>query len=192
MNKPIFIAEIKTKSPFGFESKYCFKALADYAIKYGDWVSVHTNALWNGSFDALNYVRGLTNKPILAKGIHSKNDEIRKAFEYGADYVLVVDRIIEKDSGGINVDRIIHELGINIQDIPQLYACEPLKYAYNSRNLKTGLPKKLNDYAKYRQAYKWICAASGIRTPKDIQINYSNCDAYIVGENLVDFCQKLL
>jgi len=185
MKKPIFIAEIKTQSPFGFKSDYSFHGLMECAIKYGDWISVHTNPLWGGSFDAIEYVRRFTNKPILAKGFHSKDEDIRNAIVAGANYVLVVDRIPEYN---FRADCCLHELGKNIQDIPQLYADKPLKYVYNGRDLNTGLPKSLSDYQKYRNKYEWICGASLIRHYSDVQRLYPNCDAFIVGENLVHYC----
>jgi len=83
------IAEVKTESPFGFKSEKSWDELFGIASKIGDIISIHTDARWGGSFDLIKKARGLTDKKILAKGIHAKDEEIRKAIEAGADYVLV-------------------------------------------------------------------------------------------------------
>src|SRR5438552_1095911 len=90
--KPIFIAEIKTKCMFGFESKYSRSTLTDKALEYGDWISVHTDPRFGGSFDDIYAIPREPDKPILAKGFHSHDDDVEKAIDLGADYVLTVDR----------------------------------------------------------------------------------------------------
>ena len=186
--KPIFIAEIKEKSPFGFKSSYTFNALMSLAVDKGDWVSIHTNPLWGGCFEAIEYVKKYTNKPILAKGIHSKDDDIKRALDYGADYVLVVDRIPKE-----NITKCLLEFS----DLFMLERCldyyrscnDLLKFVYNSRDLKTGNSKDIS-----KQLYEsvnsglWTCQASGIKSPKDI---YSDVNAFIVGENLVEYCSYI-
>ena len=47
------------------------------------------------------------------------------------------------------------------------------------------------DYQKFRKKANWLCGESLIKTPKDIQIYYPECDAFIVGQNLVEFCKEL-
>jgi indole-3-glycerol phosphate synthase len=184
--KPIFIAEIKEKSPFGFKSEHIFYNLMGTAIEFGDWISVHTNPLWGGSFEAIEYVRKYTNKPILAKGIHSKDDDIKKALDYGADYVLVVDRI---PNYAYMADKLLIEIGDNLSKLkvlPNFY-----KYVYNGRDLKTGERKKEDKYSGYRKTCNWVCGASLIKHPANAQQLYPNCDAFIVGENLVQYCSYL-
>lgn len=109
MKNPIFIAEIKTQSPFGYRSKDTFVDLMEIAIMHGDWISVHTNALWGGDFDAISFVRRNTNKPILAKGIHSTDDDVLRAIDHGADYVLVVDRLSVPYANKVR-KQVIHEI----------------------------------------------------------------------------------
>ena len=93
IRKQKLVAEIKTKSPFGFSSDESWDELAEAAIHFGDIISVHTDPKWGGSFDLIEKVRAMTDKPILAKGIHSNDEEVREAIKRGANYVLVVDRI---------------------------------------------------------------------------------------------------
>ncbi len=195
--KPIFIAEIKTQSPFGYKSEHTFISLMQYAIKYGDWVSVHTNALWGGDFDAISFVRKNTSKPILAKGIHWTNDDVNKAFDHGADYVLVVDRYPTSAESGkpINLSddrksRILHEIDFNRvkKNIDFNPHWTEIKYVCNSRDLRTGLPKmkwELDDFIKLGV---WTCQASGIKKIEQVD---QRANAFIVGEHLIDFCKQL-
>ena len=45
------IAEVKTKSPFGFQSPYSWEELFQLADKIGDIISIHTDSQWGGSFE---------------------------------------------------------------------------------------------------------------------------------------------
>ncbi|HEY9481074.1 MAG TPA: hypothetical protein VIR98_02465 [Candidatus Paceibacterota bacterium] len=87
------IAEVKTQSPFGFCSDKSWDELFTVANEIGDIVSIHTDPRWGGSFDLVRKAKSLTTKPILAKGIHVTDDDVRQTIEAGADYVLVVGRI---------------------------------------------------------------------------------------------------
>jgi hypothetical protein len=58
--KQIFIAEIKPKSPFGFQSPFNFIQLMEMAIEHGDWISVHVDALWGGDYNSLSLRRAST------------------------------------------------------------------------------------------------------------------------------------
>ena len=89
------IAEVKTQSPFGYKSEKTWDELFQVAEKIGDIISIHTDPRWGGSFDILERVRTLTKKPILAKGVHNTDEEIKRAIHLGADWVLAVGRIPE-------------------------------------------------------------------------------------------------
>src|SRR5258706_7213683 len=172
---PIFIAEIKTQSPYGYRAMYPFLTLMDYAITHGDWVSVHTSALWGGDFATLDFVRKNTCKTILAKGLHSTDDDIKRALDHGADYVLVVDRVPYPHAalGQWKVwENCIFELNNmnlftgNLEVYPSF---KDQKFVYNTRDLRTGLPKKTNDLDTFIKAGVWVCQASGIHTPSDVR-----------------------
>lgn len=190
--KPIFIAEIKTKSMYGFESKYNRKTLIDTALRYGDWISVHTDPRFGGSFDDIYMIRRETIKPILAKGFHNHIDDINKCLDLGADYVLRVDCIPDFSR---NNDAILNEVS-SFKDLdnyknPYNNKIEE-KFVYNGRNLKTGIGKKyIGDYQEYRKQCKWLCGTSLLQHPRDVKLYYPNCDAFIVGQNLVEFCREL-
>lgn len=188
--KPIFIAEIKPVSPFGYHSPYPFNRLMDYALEYGDWISVHDNALWGGDYNTISFVRKYTDKPILAKGIHSTDGDIQRAIDHGANYVLVVDRIPHIDYCNqtlFEFNSFDHANTRNIPDsIPQ--KIKSSKYVCNRRDLRTGKKKEVDELELYLKAGVWVCQASGIKTPDDVN---PNVNAFIVGTNLVEFCKQL-
>lgn len=187
--KPIFIAEIKTQSIFGFKSNYSRTHLIDLALEHGDWISVHTDPRFGGSFDDVHLIKSLTDKPVLAKGFHFHEDDALKALDMGADYVLRVDCLPVHDRMWEN--QVLHEVS-NLKNLgryisPHTGKIEG-KFVFNGRNLLTGLPKKtIRDYTNYRSNFKWVCGASLIRHPSDVKRFYPNCDAFIVGEHLPEY-----
>lgn len=188
--KPIFIAEIKMQSPFGFVSPYPFMEVVETAIRYGDWIAVHTNPLWGGSYEQIEFVRRLTDKPILAKGIHSRDENIQKALEYGADNVLVVERIpsygwLKKCLIEMSYQNALPLLDRNTPSDQNSY-----RWVSNSRNLKTGAVPYNEDLGEFlnHKNKNWVCQASGIYFP--YQVN-ERADAFIVGEQLIPFCKNL-
>jgi indole-3-glycerol phosphate synthase len=174
------IAEVKTHSPFGWDSKKSWDELFNIANQIGDIISIHTDPRWHGSFDLIKKAKLLTEKPILAKGIHAKDSDIIKAIKHGADYVLVVGRIPK-----VNIERCfiepmsIHEL----RSIPK-----DLKVVWNSRNLKDGT-RKQETFEEARRVFSgWLCQASNIVTVNDISMD---ADAILVGSNLIEFAHSL-
>ena len=189
MSKPIFIAEIKTQSMYGFQSKYHRETLIDYALQWGDWISVHTDPRFGGSFDDIYFIRKETKKPILAKGFHTHHTDIKKCFDLGATYVLTlrpVRYVLQYQDIFGNLEHVLFEN----DDIKEAQG-NKTKFVYNGRNLRTGLKKEHRDkYQEYRKQCKWLCGASLIETPNDVQTYYPNCDAFIVGRYLVEFCKE--
>lgn len=171
-----FIAEVKTKSPFGFKSDKSWDYLFDIANSIGDMISIHTEAPWDGSLDLIKKARKLTNKPILAKGVHASNQDIVKAIDCGADFVLVVGR-----NPNFMPDKVIIEP--NTLDDLKLLNDYP-RIVWNSRDLETGMHKKF-DICEVRNIYKgWLCQASFIRYNYEIN---SEVDAVLVGQYLENF-----
>ncbi len=185
---PTFIAEIKKKSPFGFRSKRTWGDLCKLAIEYGDWVSVHTDHRWGGSFKSLIKVREKTDKPILAKGIHFLDSEIEKALALGADYVLCVGRVPDRIRSGDPewIEKVI------IEPTPVFGSLSIMnrgvKVCCNQRDVSSGKPYRTNVVGFYRQYHKWICQASMIETVADVR---EEVDAFIVGEHLETFVETL-
>src|SRR5689334_8031588 len=124
------IAEVKTHSPFGWESSKSWEELFAMAERVGDMISVHTDPRWHGSFELIKKARDLTKKPILAKGIHASDENIKQALAAGANFVLVVGRLPK-----IHPEKCLIEpltLG-ELANIPK-----DLKAVWNSRDLNTG------------------------------------------------------
>ncbi|MBU6370623.1 MAG: hypothetical protein KGH93_00565 [Patescibacteria group bacterium] len=180
MKKQLIIAEVKTKSPFGFSAEKSWDELFTIAEKIGDIISIHTDPRWGGSFELVKKARVMTKKPILAKGIHATDTEIQKAIDAGADYVLVVGRIPK-----IHIDKcLIEPLRLaELKNIPG-----ESKVVWNSRDLKDGSLKK-ETFEEARKVWNgWLCQASNIQTIADIK---GGADAILVGTHLEE-CAKSL
>lgn len=174
------VAEVKTKSPFGFESDKSWSDLFAVANKYGDIISIHTDLRWGGSFDLIAKAKRLTDKPILAKGIHAKDSDIEKALQAGADYALVVGRI-----PGVHLDKCWLEPN-SIEGISQYLA--GTKVVWNQRDLLDGGVKK-ETFAQARAAWPgWLCQASLIQTIDDVE---PTANAVLIGTNLLEFVESL-
>ncbi len=174
------IAEVKTLSPFGWKSEKSWDELFEIANKVGDIISIHTDPRWGGSFDLIRKAKQLTNKPILAKGIHETDDLIQQAIDAGADWVLVVGRIPK-----IHTDKcLIEPLTLKeLKDIP-----DHVRVVWNSRDLSNG-GKKEETFEQARKIFKgWLCQASNIKTVDDIK---AGADAVLIGTHLVDFSKAI-
>ena len=174
------IAEVKTKSPFGFKSKESWDELFSIADKIGDMISIHTDERWGGNYDLIRKARKLTSKLILAKGIHKNDEEVKKAIEAGADFVLVVGRIPK-----IYREKCLIEV-LNLEQFKDI----PLgtKAVWNGRDLENRKIKK-ETFEEAREIWKgWLCQASFIKTWKDVR---EGTNAILVGENLVNFYKSL-
>lgn len=174
------IAEVKTQSPFGFKSEKSWDELFIIANKVGDIISIHTDPRWGGSFELIRKAKSLTKKPILAKGIHTTDDEIKQAVEAGADYILVVGRI-----PAIHQERCLIE-PLTLTELKTIPV--NLKVVWNSRDLSDGKIKK-DTFEEARQIFKgWLCQASNIITTDDIK---NGANAIIVGAHFPEFAESL-
>lgn len=176
MMKPIFIAEVKTRSPFGWRSDKTWDELFEIANTHGDWLSIHTDARWGGSMELIKKARKLTDKPILAKGIHATDQEVEQALMAGADFVLVVGRLPKS-----HIDKCLIEV-LNLEQFAMLPS--GARAVWNQRDLATGKAKK-ETFAQSRKTWQgWLAQASHISSPKSIN---KGADAVIIGTHLVDF-----
>lgn len=174
------IAEVKTRSPFGYISEKSRDELFMVAEKIGDIISVHTDPRWGGSFAILQKARVLSKKPILAKGVHTTDDEIKKAIHLGADWVLVVGRIPK-----VHKEKCMIE-PINLQELKTIP--KDSRVVWNARDLANG-DLKLETFTEARKIFKgWLCQASHIKTVADIQ---KGAQAVLVGTHLLNFAQSL-
>jgi indole-3-glycerol phosphate synthase len=181
MDKRIkIIAEVKTQSPFGFKAEKSWGELFAVANEVGDIISIHTDSRWGGSFDLIKKARSLTKKPILAKGIHSSDEDIQQAIDCGADYVLVVGRI-----PSIHQDKCLVE-PLTLDELRKIP--DNIKVVWNSRDLSDGGVKK-ETFAHARKIFRgWLCQASNIKGVADID---ATADAVIVGSHLIEFAESL-
>jgi len=172
-----FIAEVKTKSPFGYESSRSWDELFELALHFGDVISIHTDPRWGGSLDILEKARNKTHKLIMAKGIHSTDEEIEDCFKRGADISLVVGRVPKVHIGKCLIEPL------TIDELIQLPS--GVKAVWNARDLDTGLKKKDSFHDALSVWDGWICQASMIRGREDV---IPEANAFIVGESLAEFC----
>ncbi len=181
-NTQIF-AEVKTHSPFGYKSEKNWDELFNIANEIGDVISIHTDPRWGGSFDLIKKARSLTDKPILAKGIHASDEEIVKAIDNGADLVLVVGRV-----PAVHLEKCLIEV-LNLAELNEIKNIkENIKVVWNSRDLSDGSVKE-EKFEDARQIFKgWLCQASNIRTVGDIK---EGANAVLVGSNLEEFAESL-
>lgn len=178
-NRVLFVAEVKTHSPFGWQSDKSWDELFQLANSVGDVLSIHTEADWHGSFDLIKKARTLTQKPILAKGIHPTDEDILQAVQAGADYVLVVGRVPR-----VYAEKCWLE-PVNLQEM-RAYPPES-KVVWNTRDLNTGNPK-VETFTEARQLWNgWLCQASNIVSTNDID---PLADAIIVGSHLPEFVES--
>lgn len=174
------IAEVKIQSPFGWKSDASWDELFEIANKIGDMISVHTDARWGGSMELITKAKSLTQKPILAKGIHATDASVREAVDRGADWVLVVGRIPK-----IHIERCLIE-PLTLRELEAMPA--NLKAVWNSRDLNTG-GLKSETFQEARKMFRgWLCQASNIKTIADIQ---EGANAVLVGTHLIDFFKSM-
>lgn len=170
------IAEVKTHSPFGWQSSNNWDELFEVAERIGDIISIHTDHRWHGSFDLIKRARQRTNKPILAKGIHETDEQIQQAVDAGADYVLVVGRI-----PGVHLDKCLVE-PYTLSELASIPS--DVKAVWNSRDLRTGGLKE-ESFSDARKVFSgWLCQASNIAKKSDID---PLADAVLIGTDLLAF-----
>ncbi len=191
MQNKLIIAEVKTKSPFGFVSEHSKLALYDRAFEVGDMISVHTDPRWGGSFQELVTVRramdkaGHRNKPILAKGLHLTLADIENALDHGANKVLVVGWYPHT-----LLDHVYIEVtsGAQIKEFLALAAAsnKVIRLVHNSRDLRTGKISKFGfeDAKRLCPRNQFLVQASNIRRVSDI---HPEADAVLIGEALMNF-----
>ena len=174
----MLIAEVKTQSPWGYSSELSWMELFKIAEKAGQMIAVHTDPRWGGSLDLVRKARGLTEKPILAKGVHRTDEELLAAFDAGADLALVVGRVPPL--------RLLARCLVEPSSITQLKELPRFARAvWNMRDVRDGEARALESFGYARKGWGgWLCQASYVRSIYDIQ---PGADAVLVGEHLVSY-----
>lgn len=174
------IGEAKPKSPFGWRSPHSWEELFEIANEVSDIVAVHTGSPWGGSFDLLEKARGLTDKPLLAKGIHTTDREVIEAVRRGANYVLVFGELVS-----VHLDLCLIEPTSfdELQGIPG-----DRMVVWNSRDLSTG-DLKSESFDQARERFSgFLVQASNIAGLKDIN---PRADATLIGTHLPGVADEL-
>ena len=199
----IIIAEVKLWSPSGKRlTSNSWEQQFQLACKVGFMVSIHTNPIWQGSFDDVRKARALAPRiRILAKGFHETDDQISRALDCGANFVLVVGR-----QPKVHADKCF----IEPLTLAELKTIPPGDWAvWNSRDLSSlkdlpGIPPFLRDrwketggksdrkresFAEARAVHVGpLCQASNLNTIADIA---PGADAVLVGSHLESFAASL-
>ena len=201
-NKQLFIAEVKTQSPFGFVSKYNWDDLFKIANEYGDIISIHVDSRWGGDLELVKKARDLTQKPILAKGFIQTAYDVEIARHHGANYTLQVGEEVpyyKRNYREEMLEKLFYE-PLNKEHLYYIFK-EKTNIVINKRNPQTGQTynnywerfyKKEDDFIKDIKLYNIfggnVIQASGIKNKQDI------CDwakGFIIGENLLEFVKTL-
>lgn len=191
--RPLFIAEVKTRSPFGFTSPHPWGQLLHMAIEHGDVVAVHTDERWGGSFAHLAEAArvlgkvGFPDRPhpdrnrplLLAKGLHPSDDDVRHCLDCGADIVLVVGRPPARELAPVCIWE-----PTTFDDL-RCVRSHAQRVMWNERDLIRGGRKHSGTISDARSVHAgWLGQASFIRSPTDV---HAEVDAFIVGEHLPSF-----
>lgn len=183
----IFIAGIKTKSPFNsIDKPASFDALAEKAINYGDIVSVHVESPWGGKPSDINRVRSHMHhwkerQQILAKGIHPTDEHIEQSLNFGADRVLVVGRVPRKS--------LLPYCWLEPLNLVQVRQFTEMSQTlvWNSRCLQTGRNKE-EQWDEARSIHSGtLIQASNIRTIADVK---EDADGILVDTHLEEFIES--
>jgi indole-3-glycerol phosphate synthase len=194
---PGLIAEIKAASPSEGNIVDSFDPVSiaqDYISGGATALSILTDSeFFKGSYDILNTVRALTDKPLLCKDFILSDRQIRFARHHGADMVLLIVKILDPDSLR-SLKKTIDDLGmravIEIQNEDELQAAllvDPEILLINNRNLTSfsvdlettnSLLTRIPDSIR-------VVAASGIRKPEDLENFGPRVDGFLIGTALM-------
>jgi len=205
------IAEIKFASPSkgkifkGKIGKEAVKKLAKIYEKSGaSAISVLTDEKYFlGSFEYLREAKKVTgNVPILCKDFIVSEYQIHKAFEYGADAILLIAELLsaEQIEKFLALARSLEMEGLveihNEQDLQKVLKTSAKIIGINNRNLKT-FEIDLNTANKLASKIpedKIIVAESGISDAKDLKKLDKKIQAILVGTAIVqakNFTKKI-
>lgn len=177
--RPTVVAEIKRRSPYGWVNPLPWECQLAICEEIGDIISVHTSELWGGGWLHLEAVRRRTKKPILAKGFHPCEADVKCSLDCGAEKVLTVGW-----DGGQYRDRCWFEVETRDQLIN---APKGGWIVLNARNPRTGEARTSLDLKPGKVVSSvdsmghWICQASGIKGPEDVA---EGVDAILIGQGL--------
>lgn len=176
------IGEVMTESPYGFKSDKSWEEQFEIAEKHCDIVSIYTDSRWGGSFEHLKYARSLTDKEILASGIHATDDDINHAIDEGANHVRVVGR---KPEGWLRTLCWIEPLSIRQLTSMNLVYTDVV--VWNTQNLHTG-GIKYEGFDTARKVFDGqLIQSNGIRQVHDV---HPDANGVIINEHIESFLRS--
>ncbi len=177
--RPFIVAEVKMKSPYGWVNPMMARDQLAICEEVGDFISVHTDSMWGGSWDHLVDMRNRTAKPILAKGFHPTIAHVQRALDCGADHVLTV--------GWHPEGRLSQYCWHEVETRDQLINSGARWIVLNSRDPRTGETRTGTGVAAQRVVTSAdslghkLVQASLIRCATDV---VPGMDAILIGEGL--------
>jgi indole-3-glycerol phosphate synthase/phosphoribosylanthranilate isomerase len=201
--RPGLIAEIKAASPSEGDIVTEFDPVAiarSYIAGGATALSILTDArFFKGSFDILRTIRQMTDLPLLCKDFILSDRQIRHARQHGADMCLLIVKILTPAQLQA-LKQTIEHLGmvaiIEIQNETELeiaLSVRPAILLINNRNLESFkvnldtsgiLIKNIPEQIR-------VIAASGIKTPSDLESFSPRVDGFLIGTALMRAPDKI-
>jgi indole-3-glycerol phosphate synthase len=186
------IAELKRKSPSaGAIGEIDEEKIALYS-RYAAAISVLTDATYfNGSFEILADVAGRIDLPVLCKDFFIDRVQIDIAYSKGADLILLIARILDKERMK-NLYDYAKGLGLNClvevhteEELDRVADLNAKIVGVNARDLDTLVVDLDRGKAILSHVNAPVrVAESGIKSRKDIE-GFHNANCFLIGETLM-------
>lgn len=191
-DKVNIIAELKSKSPsYGNFNTNVLSLIEGYS-KYAKAISVLTDSKYfGGSYEVLHEISKRTNIAILCKDFIIDKKQIDWAYAAGADIVLLIARILDKNKLKELYD-YTYELGLKaLVEVHSFKDLEKISFeaeflGVNSRDLDTlNIDKKTAKEILSHLSAPVKIAESGIRDKSDIEFFLPVANVFLIGEALL-------
>lgn len=198
---PCVIAEVKPRSPSAgmlMQPRDVPRTVGGYN-KCAQAISVLCDhAFFGGGYDLLAGVRHMTELPLLAKEFILDAKQIRAARAAGADAVLLIAAILDKETLaalareaaalGMGVLVELHDAA-ELEKVPALGA-DVMAIGINNRNLATlaidlDTASRVAPAVRERFAKHLLIAESGVKTKADFQRLRPSVDGFLIGTGLL-------
>lgn len=193
------IAEIKKGSPSKgiFTNDFKIDTLVDYyTSQCASCISVLTDKkFFYGGFHVLKQVRGSTDLPLLCKDFIIDEFQIKMAKHFGANVVLLIKRILDKDHFKNLLDCAHHhqlEVLVEVDSLEEFDSIKDMDFklcGVNNRDLsdfEVNINKTVDLAPHIIKAGKLLISESGIYSPDQVKtLRQSGISAVLVGESLI-------
>ena len=197
------IAEMKRASPsLGSIRMNVDPAQIAHAIEAGgaSGMSVLTEPKhFKGSLEYLRQIRGTTRLPLLMKDIVISPEQVEAGARLGADAVLLIKAIYDRDKGHVSLDAMIekaHTLGLEV--LLETHDADEFNAAQNTgadliginnrdlRTLKVDLEVTRRVLETHSKGDAPIVSESGVKTPGDLLfLRGCGAQAYLIGSSIM-------